>query len=62
MLGGKFVKLAPGHAADTIPPDGAIGNTKTYKALEEMVGEIIFLATDSGPKASSPAVGESKGK
>jgi phospholipid/cholesterol/gamma-HCH transport system substrate-binding protein len=58
LLGGKYVKLDPGRSRDIIPADGTIANTKNFKSLEEMVGEIIFLATDSGgPKAgASPAV------
>lgn len=56
LLGGKFIQLAPGRARETIPADGTITNTKSFKSLEEMVGEIIFLATDNGPK-SQPSGG-----
>jgi phospholipid/cholesterol/gamma-HCH transport system substrate-binding protein len=55
LLGGKFVKLDPGHSGQTIAPGGTIANTKNFKSLEEMVGEIIFLATDSGAPKSAPA-------
>ncbi|PKU21420.1 MlaD family protein, partial [Telmatospirillum siberiense] len=48
LLGGKFVQLAPGRSSQVIPADGIIANTKNFKSLEEMVGEIIFLATDTG--------------
>jgi len=48
LLGGKYVKLIPGHKAQTIPADGTIDQTKNYQSLEEMVGKIIFLATDGG--------------
>lgn len=47
LLGGKFVQLNPGRSGQIIPADGTIANTKNFKSLEEMVGEIIFLATDS---------------
>jgi len=53
LLGGKFVKLVPGHSAQTIVAGGTIENTKNYQSLEEMVGKVIFLATDSG--SSNPA-------
>lgn len=48
LLGGSFIQLNPGRSSQTIPPDGTITNTKNFKSLEEMVGQIIFLATDNG--------------
>jgi len=56
LLGSKFLKLIPGRSGQTIPANGAIANTKTYKALEDMVAELIFLASDPGPatKAGEP--------
>ncbi|HXP95398.1 MAG TPA: MlaD family protein [Telmatospirillum sp.] len=65
LLGGKFVQLNPGHSGQTIPPGGTIANTKNFKSLEEMVGEIIFLATDSGgskTSGGSAASGEARDK
>ena len=59
LLGDKFLKLIPGKSTKTIPAGGKIANTKTYKSLEELVGEIIFLATDSG---KAPAGGPDKGE
>jgi phospholipid/cholesterol/gamma-HCH transport system substrate-binding protein len=53
LLGSKFVKLEPGRSGQTIQANGTIVNTKTYKALEDMVAELIFLATDAGPAKSS---------
>ncbi|MTJ82390.1 MAG: outer membrane lipid asymmetry maintenance protein MlaD [Telmatospirillum sp.] len=60
LLGGKYVKLDPGRSARMIPADGTITNTRNYKSLEEMVGEIIFLATDAGKPAG--AAGGERGK
>ena len=65
LLGGKFVQLNPGHSGQTIAPGGTIANTKNFKSLEEMVGEIIFLATDSGGAKTSggpAASGEARDK
>jgi phospholipid/cholesterol/gamma-HCH transport system substrate-binding protein len=42
LLGGKFLLLTPGTSKETIPPGGAIENTKGVVALEEMVGRMIF--------------------
>jgi phospholipid/cholesterol/gamma-HCH transport system substrate-binding protein len=56
LLGGKFVKLEPGKSRQTITPGGSVGKTKDYRSIEEMVGELIFLATaDNAPQASQPA-------
>lgn len=55
LLGGKFVKLVPGRAPDRIAEGGAIGRTKDYKSIEEMVGELIFLATADHPNGNAPA-------
>lgn len=48
LLGSKFLKLEPGHATDKIPEGGAIETAKNFESLEELVGKIIFLATDNG--------------
>lgn len=54
LLGGKFIKLIPGKQADRIAQGGAIARTKDYKSIEEMVGELIFLATsDNQPTGAS---------
>jgi len=53
LLGGKYVALDPGKSSQMIPADGTIAKTKNYRSLEEMVGQIIFLATDSGGNAKA---------
>lgn len=45
LLGGKYVKLEPGISKEKIEANGEIKKTKDYKSLEDMVGELIFLAT-----------------
>jgi phospholipid/cholesterol/gamma-HCH transport system substrate-binding protein len=59
LMGGKYVNLVPGHAADRIPPGGKIIHAQDYQSLEDLVGQIIFLATqeptkDNGGDASPP--------
>lgn len=44
-LGGRYVRLEPGHAEKIIPAGGSIRETRGYRSLEDQVGEIIFLAT-----------------
>jgi phospholipid/cholesterol/gamma-HCH transport system substrate-binding protein len=51
LLGSKFLKLEPGHASTAIAAGGVISKTKNSKSLEDQVGQIIFLATDSGKTA-----------
>lgn len=48
LLGGKYVNLVPGKASEQIAAGGKIGKTKDYQSLEDLVGQIIFLATNSG--------------
>ena len=55
LLGGKYVNLSPGQAADKIAAGGVLTKTKDYQSLEDLVGQIIFLATSSGDKAAAPA-------
>jgi phospholipid/cholesterol/gamma-HCH transport system substrate-binding protein len=55
LLGGKYVNLIPGHAADKIAPGGKITKTHDYQALEDLVGQIIFAATSAGDKSAPTA-------
>lgn len=45
ILGGKHVRLEPGRSDAMLPPGGRVTATRDYRSLEELVGEIIFLAT-----------------
>jgi phospholipid/cholesterol/gamma-HCH transport system substrate-binding protein len=47
LLGGKYLRLFPGTATDTLPPEGEIVQTRDFQAIEDTVSEIIFLATDA---------------
>ena len=48
LLGGKYVKIEPGHSPALLPPGGEITDTEGAVVLEELLGKIIFLATDQG--------------
>ncbi len=48
LLGGKYINLVPGQAAERIAAGGTISHTRDFQSLEDLVGEIIFLATNSG--------------
>lgn len=52
LLGGKYVNLVPGQAKERIAAGGAIARTRDFQSLEDLVGEIIFLATNSGSGGS----------
>ncbi|MFN3076520.1 MAG: MlaD family protein [Alphaproteobacteria bacterium] len=45
MLGGKYMKLDPGRSQEVLSEGGLIPETRDYKSLEEVVSEIIFMAT-----------------
>ena len=57
LLGGKYIRLDPGKSAKFIEPKGLLAKTKDFKSIEEMVGNLIFLATAENPKpdAEKPA-------
>lgn len=56
LLGGKYVKLEPGRSKQLAEAGGTLGRTKDFKSIEEMVGELIFLATAEQPQpAPAPA-------
>ena len=52
-LGGKYLELTPGTAGEFIAPGGLIRDTRSFRSLEDQVGEIIFLATGK-PEAPKP--------
>lgn len=53
LLGGFFVALIPGKSTTLISVDGEITQTRSFRSIEEMVGEVIFLATSSSETSSS---------
>ena len=44
LVGDKFVRIEPGKSLEYF------ANTKDFKTIEDMVGEIIFMVTDDGSK------------
>lgn len=47
LMGGKYIKLTPGREKEMLESGSLIKKTQDYESLEDMVGEIIFLATGS---------------
>ena len=45
LLGGKYVDLQPGRSPQRIADGGKITSSQDFRSLEDLVGEIIFLAT-----------------
>lgn len=45
LLGGKYVQLEPGLSEEKLSQEDIITTTKSYRSVEEIVSEIIFLAT-----------------
>ena len=48
LVGDKFIKIEPGNSKIMLKDGDVIKNTKDFKTLEDMVGEIIFMVTDDG--------------
>ncbi len=48
LLGGAYLQLKPGSAKEMLTAGSMIEQTKDFKAFEEQVGEVIFLATGAG--------------
>ncbi len=48
LLGGKYLRLVPGTAEETVTAGGELFNTRDFRSLEDTVSEIIFLATGGG--------------
>ena len=46
----KFVKIEPGKSKEYLQSGDSFKNTKDFKTIEDMVGEIIFMVTDDGTK------------
>ncbi|BAE51547.1 MlaD family protein [Paramagnetospirillum magneticum] len=55
LLGGKFIKLTPGKSTSMIAAGGALGPSKNFKSIEEMVGQLIFLATTDNQPSAPPS-------
>ena len=45
LMGNKFVKIEPGNAKEILKNGDSINNTKDFKTLEDLVGEVIFMVT-----------------
>lgn len=48
LVGDKFIKIEPGKSKEYLKNGETFANTKDFKSLEDMVGEIIFMVTDDG--------------
>ena len=45
LLGGRYVKIVPGTAAETLADGDSFDATEDAVALEELLGKVIFLVT-----------------
>ncbi|MDJ0947343.1 MAG: outer membrane lipid asymmetry maintenance protein MlaD [Alphaproteobacteria bacterium] len=50
LLGGKYVELKPGNAAETIPTGGEIGRTEDVVDIEALLSKAIFLLSEEVTK------------
>ena len=54
LIGGKYVRLEPGNDSQFIEHDGAIVQTRSFRSLEDQVGEMIFLVTAKPGQSDYP--------
>jgi phospholipid/cholesterol/gamma-HCH transport system substrate-binding protein len=55
LLGGKYLRLEPGRAAERLAAGGEVKQTRDALALEELLGKAIYLLTEDGaPKDKKP--------
>ncbi len=45
LIGNKFIKIDPGHAEEILKDGDTLKNTKDFKTIEDLVGEVIFMVT-----------------
>ncbi len=45
LMGNKFIKIEPGKDTEILEDGDEITNTKDFKTLEDLVGEVIFMVT-----------------
>lgn len=45
LVGNKFIKIDPGHEEEILHDGDILKNTKDFKTIEDLVGEVIFMVT-----------------
>ncbi|MBO7556359.1 MAG: MCE family protein [Alphaproteobacteria bacterium] len=50
LMGNKFIKIDPGKSKELLVDGDVVSNTKDFKTLEDMVGEVIFMVTGNDEK------------
>jgi phospholipid/cholesterol/gamma-HCH transport system substrate-binding protein len=45
LIGNKFIKIDPGHEEEYLKDGDVLKNTKDFKTIEDLVGEVIFMVT-----------------
>ncbi len=50
LIGDKFVKIEPGKSKEFLTAGAYFSETKDFKTIEDLVGEVIFMVTDNGNK------------
>lgn len=58
LLGGKFVKLEPGQSGAFLENNASLSRTRDYQSVEDLVSELIFIATKDPPPQSPPGAGK----
>lgn len=54
LVGEKYVRLEPGKSTTMVSTGGVLKETRSFRSLEDQVGEIIFLATHKPGQPAPP--------
>lgn len=54
-IGERYIRIEPGKGKEMLTPGATIVQTRSYRSLEDQVGEIIFLATNKPAAADAGA-------
>ena len=50
LMGNKFIKIEPGKSEEILTEGDVMEQTKDFKTIEDMVGEVIFMVTGNDDK------------
>lgn len=58
LLGGNYMSLSPGGAAEMIPPGGAIQFTQSTPGIEQLLGQVIYSLQGMGDRGGADSESE----
>lgn len=58
LMGNKYIRIEPGKSREILKPNDSFTKVKSFRSLEDTVGELIFLVTGSSstPEAEDEGI------